>query len=64
MSAPEVEPTQIEPTADAPPGRRRGLLLPVNVASGDKHLAVLVGDEVPQRPLPLPLSAQLELDDG
>lgn len=64
MSAPVVEPTQIEPTADAPPGRWRGLLLPVNIASGDKHQAVLVGNEVPQRPLPLPLSAQLELDDG
>lgn len=63
MSAPVVEPTQIEPTADAPPGRWRGLLLPVNIPSGDRYQAVLVGNEVPQRPLPLPLSAQLKLDD-
>nr|WTA71327.1 2'-5' RNA ligase family protein [Micromonospora sp. NBC_00855] len=64
MSAPVIEAPETEPLADAPPPRWRGLLMPVNTPSGDKRQAVLVGDEAPQRPLPLPLSAQYELDDG
>ncbi|MFI7527486.1 2'-5' RNA ligase family protein [Nocardia salmonicida] len=64
MSAPVIEAPETASLADAPPSRWRGLLMPVNIPSGDKRQAVLVGDEVPQRPLPLPLSAQYELDDG
>lgn len=64
MSAPVVEAPEIQTPAAAPPARWRGLLMPVNSVSGDRRLAVLVGENVPQRPLPLPLSAQYKLADG
>ncbi|MGY4103420.1 2'-5' RNA ligase family protein [Nocardia sp. R16R-3T] len=64
MSAPvvDVEPPT-EQLAGPPPGWR-GPILPVNTRSGDGRLAVLVGEDVPHRALPLPLSAQDQLAEG
>jgi 2'-5' RNA ligase len=42
----------------------RGPIMPVNTESGDRRVIVLDGDEVPLRPLPLPLEAQREQSEG
>lgn len=72
MTAPasvEAEPTTPADTEPRglPPGWR-GPILPVNTRSGDPQdyvrEYVLIGDEVPQRPLPRPLHAQEKLAEG
>lgn len=48
---------------DTVPSGWRGPIMPINTPSGDGRLMTLVGELVPHRPLPLPLSAQYALDD-
>lgn len=69
MTAPALDAPEVTDAApDGPPPGWRGPILPVNTRSGDAQNFVreyvLVGDEVPQRPLPQPLSAQEKLADG
>ncbi|WP_280246742.1 2'-5' RNA ligase family protein [Nocardia abscessus] len=64
MTSPALDDPQVtEAMPDGPPPGWRGPIMPVNIASGDNRLFPLDGDEVPHRPLPLPLNAQYALDD-
>ncbi|MGW4123628.1 2'-5' RNA ligase family protein [Nocardia sp. NPDC004711] len=66
MTAPALDSPPADDTGvtEGPPTGWRGPILPINVPSGDGREFTLLGEDVPARPLPLPLNAQRALDDA
>lgn len=58
LDEPQVTDTPVQDLPDGPPPGWRGPILPVNLPSSDARIAMLAGEDVPQRPLPRPFKAQ------